>query len=177
MAVTGRRVDAAALAAEYRSRPWRHALRVLLEAPAIVDECEGLCREIFERSAMKRLLVHEGIGMAMDVLRGASVEMGAISREPHALARRQVESTGMERFVTVLSATSGGLWDPAARARDCLEFLGCAPSQAAFVSADPVDLQAVSAMGLRGFAAAWAGPVGETVDRLAEPSSIAALAT
>jgi hypothetical protein len=176
MAVSGTRVDAASLVAEYRGRPWRHALRVLVDSPVLVDECEALCREIFERSAMKRLLVHEGIGMALDVLRGASVEMGAISREPHGLARRQVESTGMERFVAVLSATpAGGSWDPAARVQDCLDFLGCPPAHAAFVSADTTDLHVAETLGLRCFAAAWAGEAGTDHALLEQPASIGTL--
>ncbi len=58
--VTGRRVDASPLAEAYRGRPWRHALEILLDDHSDVPDCEDLCQEIFTRSAMKKLLVHEG---------------------------------------------------------------------------------------------------------------------
>jgi phosphoglycolate phosphatase-like HAD superfamily hydrolase len=157
IAVTGRRVDAAPLAPAYRQRPWRHVLSVLVDAPADRDACESLCDDIYRRSAMKRLLVQEGVGMALDVLRGASVEIGAVSREPHATARRQLESTGLDRFMTVLSATPGGeRWDALARAEDCRAFLGRQRERCVFVSHDSVDLRTVGRAGYACLGAGWA---------------------
>jgi beta-phosphoglucomutase-like phosphatase (HAD superfamily) len=156
--VTGRRAEAAGLADEYRRRPWRHAISILVDSQAEIDECARLCPGIYERSAMKRLLVQEGIGMALDALRGASVEVGAISRLEHRVARKQIDSTGLDRFVTVLSATPGGeSWAPAARIEDCLRFLGWSPGQCAYVACESRDLEAAASVGMSCFAAAWAG--------------------
>lgn len=157
-AVTGRRVSAEPLVAEYRSRPWRSALEVLLDdAGEVARACE-ICPQMYGRSAMKRLLVHEGMGMALDRLRAARVEMGAITREPHARAMRQIESTGMDRFLTVLSPTPEGVaWRPEERWGECLSFLQYPAGECAYVSADLPDIRAVTATGCRGYIAGWVG--------------------
>ncbi len=156
ISVTGRRINARELACDYRGRPWRHALSVVLDRADEIGDCAELCQDIYERSAMKRLLVQEGIGMALDVLRGASIEVGAISREPHAIARRQIDSTGLDRFITVLSASPApGRWEPAIRAEDCRSFLEKSVEQCVFVSGDSFDLKAVEAAGYRCLAAGW----------------------
>lgn len=175
--VTGRRVEARSLATEYRNRPWRHALAVLLDTPGAIDECEGVCRDIYERSAMKRLLVHEGMGMALDALRGASVEIGAISREPHAVARRQVDSTGLDRFLTVMSATPAGTpWDAAARVEECRSFLGWPPHRCGFVSHDIRDLRRVAEAGYPCRTARWVPGALETgFPGLLQPGDLASL--
>ena len=154
--VTGKRTDASALATEYRRRPWRQALMILVDSPVLVDECESLCPAIYERSAMKRLLVQEGVGMALDVLRAASIEIGAISRAEHRIARRQLDSTGLDRFLTVLSATpEDGTWEPAERIDECRDFLGRPPEQCAFVSSEGRDLEAAATVGYQCFEAGW----------------------
>jgi hypothetical protein len=91
--------------------------------------------------------------MALDRLRGERIEMGAVSREPHALALKQAESTGLDRFLAVLAPTPPGVpWDPAARFADCLAYLGRAPAETAFVSPDAQDRSTVEGMGARIFA-------------------------
>ena len=157
VSVTGQRIDARPLCAEYRTRPWRHALSIVLSDLEQIGRCEALCTEMFQRSCMKKLLVHDGIGVALDSLRGLGVEMGAISHEPHALAIKQVQSTGLDRFLSVLSTTpEGSHWDPAERFADCLAFLERDASQCAFVAPAAADLRAVEAAGATCYEAAWA---------------------
>ncbi len=153
------RIDAGPLADEYRRRPWSHALAVIVEDPLQRERCEQLCREIFYRSGMKRLLVHDGISMGLDHLRSRQVEVGAISREPHGIALKQIQSTGLDRFLSVLSATPEERWDPGERFADCLGFLDYEASVCAFVSADMADLRSVEARGGRCFAPGWLEPV------------------
>ncbi|MCC6386505.1 MAG: HAD hydrolase-like protein [Dehalococcoidia bacterium] len=178
IAVTGRRVDARALAAEYHLRPWRHALSILVSDAEEGARCETLCVEMFRRSAMKKLLVHEGIGMALDAVRGERVEMGAISREPHVVALRQVQSTGLDRFIAVLSATPEGQpWQPGERIADCLAFLQTEPARAAYVASDRFDLAEAARAGLVPVFAGWAGqPAVEGVRRLETPGALGRLA-
>lgn len=160
MTVCGRRVDVGPIAGEYQVRPWRDALAILLEDAGQRVRCESLCHTIFARSAMKKLTVFEGVGMALDHLRGRSVEVGAITREPHAVAIKQVQSTGLDRFLSVLSATpAAAAWAVEARLADCLDFLECPPGAAAYVAADPFDLALAARLGIAGWAAGWAGPV------------------
>ncbi|MGE5594895.1 MAG: hypothetical protein ACM3S1_02530 [Hyphomicrobiales bacterium] len=157
LTVSGERVSAQPLAGEYRARPWRHVLSIVLPDSRQVPVCERLCAEMFGRSAMKKLLVHEGIGVGLDALRGAWTEMGAISREPHGLALKQVQSTGLDRFLAVLSPTPDGeRWEPRERFAECLRFLDYEPAQCAFVSADGRDLGEVAALGAECYEAAWA---------------------
>jgi phosphoglycolate phosphatase-like HAD superfamily hydrolase len=154
-AVCGERVSAGDLVAEYRMRPWSHALSILVVDRQQQLSVEQACVTMYERSAMKRLLVHEGIGMALDAVRAHRVEMGAISREPHRLAIRQIESTGLERFLAVLSPTpEGATWDPAARLRECARFLERDPASVTFVGCDSRDMEAAERAG---FATAVAG--------------------
>ncbi|MGI8927229.1 MAG: HAD family hydrolase [Tepidiformaceae bacterium] len=172
-AISGRRIDAGPLVAEYRRRPWAHAAAVIVDEPAQRERCAQLADEMFRRSALKRLLVHEGIGMALDALRGDQVEMGAISREPHPLALRQVESTGLERFLTVLSATPAeARFNPAARAGDCVRFLGYAGEDCAFVGADGAEAALVEAEGLRCFGARWATEADTGLRGVAAPGEL-----
>ncbi|MGH2632719.1 MAG: HAD hydrolase-like protein [Tepidiformaceae bacterium] len=154
--VCNRRISAAPLTAEYRHRPWRHVLGVVVESAEERVRCETLCQQLFYRSAMKRLLVHEGIGMGLDAVRAEHIEMGAVSHERHAIAIKQVESTGLDRFLSVLSTTpQGEAWDVEARFADCLRFLERKPSDAIFVSCDLHDLARLAGAGVRCMLAAW----------------------
>ena len=172
LATTGVRIDAGPLAEEYRGRPFEHA--IALVAPADVrEECAELCREFYGRSAMKRLLIHEGLGMALDVLRGLRVEVGAISREPHALARKQIESTGLDRFVAALSCTpAGGRWQPSQRVNDCLTFFEQPPERCLFISRDMHDLREAAALGLNAYEAGWARGDGTGYPCIAAPGEL-----
>jgi beta-phosphoglucomutase-like phosphatase (HAD superfamily) len=175
--VTGRRIDAAPLAIEYSNRPWRHALGIVLSDPDELEAAASLCGDMYARSALKRLLVQEGAGMALDALRGASVEIGAISREPHAIARRQVDSTGLDRFLAVLSPTPDREhWDPGARLAECRGFLEYEPPKCAFIAADARALEAGRDAGFMAFVAGWCGSApGRTFPVLDQPSSVARL--
>jgi phosphoglycolate phosphatase-like HAD superfamily hydrolase len=136
-AVCGERLTARDLVAEYRLRPWSHALSVLVADRHRQAAVERACATIYERSAMKRLLVHEGIGVALDAVRAQRVEMGAISREPHRIAIKQIESTGLDRFLAVLSPTpKREPWDVADRLRDCARFLQREPASTTFVGCE-----------------------------------------
>ena len=167
--VCNRRVNAEPLVAEYRGRPWQHALTVLVETPAERQRCAELCVTVFERSAMKRLLVHEGSGMGLDALRAGRIEMGAISRRRHSLALKQVQSTGLDRFLAVLSATpEGEPWLPGARVTDCLRFLEREPGECLFVGTGRIELEQIAADGTDCCEAAWAA---------AEPGGFPAIQT
>ena len=156
-ATRGRRVDSSGLVEEYHIRPWRDALAVLAESPEEANRCVDLCHVMFERSAMKKLLVHEGVGMALDALRGERIELGAISRLPHSLAVKQVQSTGLDRFLAVVAATPADeLWRPLDRISQCLAFLEALPARSAFVSGESRDLEQSQTAGIRPYAAAWA---------------------
>lgn len=155
-AALGRRTDASALVEEYHIRPWRDALGILTD-PAESNRCVDLCDTMFARSAMKKLLVHEGVGMALDALRTERIELGAISRLPHGLAVKQVQSTGLDRFLAVVATTPASeRWDPCARINQCLAFLEAAAPGAAFVSGDAHDRDDAGRTGVRPYAAAWA---------------------
>jgi len=106
------------------------------------------------------------------------VEMGAISREPHVVALRQMQSTGLDRFIAVLSATAEGeTWQPAERIAECLAFLDAEPARAAFVSADGFDLAEAARGGLVPVFAGWTGqPAVEGVRRLEAPGALGGLA-
>lgn len=156
-ACSGRRVDAGGMVDEYHIRPWRDVLGVLAQSREEVDSCIELCGTMFERSAMKKLLVHEGVGMALDALRGERIELGGISRLPHALTVKQVQSTGLDRFLAVVASTQAGQpWRPAERVAQCLTFLETTASKCGFLSGDLRDLRLVEAEGVRTYASAWA---------------------
>ncbi len=155
--VCNRRVSAEPLVTEYRTRPWQHVMAILVDSPAERERCCELCVAMFERSGMKRLLVHEGIGMGLDSIRGVGIEMGVISRRRHAMAIKQIQSTGIERFLAVLSATpTEAAWDVRERFGHCLRFLEYEPAQCAYVSTDRIDMAAIAATGACCFEAGWA---------------------
>ncbi len=166
-AALGKRIDSGELVEEYHTRPWRDALRILVAEPADASRCEDLCTTMFERSAMKKLLVHEGIGMALDALRGEAIELGAISRLPHSLTVKQVQSTGLDRFLAVVASTpSSAPWDVKSRIEQCLTFLEADPAKSAYASADRFDIEAAKASGLRTYFAAWGAGSSENVDEI-----------
>jgi phosphoglycolate phosphatase-like HAD superfamily hydrolase len=175
--VTGQRVDAGPLAGEYRHRPWEHALGVLLADSRDAARCAALCGEMFYRSGMKRLLVHEGLGMALDQLRAGRVEIGAISREQHRIARHQIESAGLERFVGALSGTpEGAVWAPAARAAGCLAFFEYRAADCVFVSGEASDLRAAAEAGFVCLEAGWATSEPSGFPQISRPADLPALA-
>lgn len=172
-AVAGRRVDASGLVEEYRRRPVHHVLAILLSDQAELVQCERLCLEMFRRSGIKRLLVHEGLGMALDHLRAGRVEMGAVSREPHAVALKQVQSTGLDRFLAVLASTpEGEAWHVDERIGTCLRFLGAPPESCGFLSGEEEDLRVAVQMGLAAAVAGWTGTDSAIVPCLEAPADL-----
>ena len=126
VAVTGQQLRASRdLVTEYRHRPWRHVFAVLCADTTQAQRCCEIAEAMFHRSALKRLLVFEGIGMALDALRASRIQIGAISRLPHSQAIKQIDSTGLDRFVVVLSPTPDNQkWAPAARIDEVVGYLG-----------------------------------------------------
>lgn len=177
-AITHRRLDASSLVEPFYRRPWSHALRVLLVSPRDVARCEAACQRMYERSSLKRLLVHEGIGMALDALRGRLIDIGAISRSPRGLAQKQIESTGLDRFVDILAPTPEHCpWSPTDRYQECRAFLRHAPAHCAFVGADERDVAEISAAGAPAWLATWPGwSASAGVTSLAGPGDLAHLA-
>ena len=156
MMVTGERPRIEPLVEEYHLRPWRQALSIVVGDGAAVSRCEELCEQMFLRSAMKRLLVHEGIGMALDALRAERIDMAGISRLPNSLAVKQSQSTGMDRFLAIVSGTGEGeRWSPGERFAECLRLLESAPEEAAFIGFDVSDRREVGRSGAQVFVAGW----------------------
>jgi phosphoglycolate phosphatase-like HAD superfamily hydrolase len=111
-----------------------------------------------QRSAMKRLLVFDGIGMTLDELRGARVELGAISRLPHELARKQIDSTGIDRFLSVLEATDEDQpWEPMRLIERSAAFLEVRLSAIRYVGAE-AEVRTLQACGVDAWCAGWAVP-------------------
>ena len=175
MSVANRRIDARPLVEEYHRRPWRDSLAILLDDPEERQRAGELCERIAGRSAMKRLLVFDGTGMALDEIRGAHIEIGAISRLPHAVALKQAQATGLDRFLTVLSATpEGGDWDVGARAGECLSYFGREAGTCIFVGAEARDVETARGLGVVALRAGWL-PGGESPggEALASPAAAA----
>ncbi len=157
LAVTGQRIDPRPLVDEYRLRDWCDAVAIVVSGRIEQEHAATLAAEMFSRSALKRLLVHEGIGMALDVLRGDAIEIGAISRFPHRLALQQTQSTGLDRFLAVLAATPAGeRVDVTARLNACLTFLEYPATDCAFVSGEAAALTSATSAGYVAFEASWA---------------------
>jgi phosphoglycolate phosphatase-like HAD superfamily hydrolase len=130
---------------------------------------------MFERSSLKRLLVHEGTGMGLDHLRREAIEIGVISRERHNLALKQLQSTGLDKFVTVLATTpEGGEWSVASRIGQCLAFLERSPGQVAFISGEGRDLETAQDEGAVVFEACWAAREATGFPAIYEPGEVAA---
>jgi len=155
-AVTGRRISARDLADAYHTRPWRDALRILLDDPRERDAAEDLCLQYAARSALKRLLVFEGVGMALDALRAEQIDMAAITRHPYQLARKQIESTGLDRFFALVVPPPAGRFDPAAQLAEAFRLLETAPAETAVVAPGRFERTAAERAGAVAVAAAWA---------------------
>ncbi len=173
MSVCNRRIDAQPLVDEYHRRPWRDSLAIVLDEPHERRRGQELCERIAARSAMKRLLVFEGAGMALDEIRAARIEIGAVSRRSHAIALKQAQATGLDRFLTMLSATPAGVrWNAPARAAECLAWFGRQPRECLFVGAEARDLTAVRATAIGTIRAAWAPVAGGSSSGLSAPAAV-----
>ncbi|HKS92269.1 MAG TPA: HAD hydrolase-like protein [Tepidiformaceae bacterium] len=171
--VCGCRIDGGPLVSEYSHRPWRHAVTVVVPDVVAREACEAACARIYQRGAQKRLLVHDGVGMGLDWIRSAQLAMGAVSREPHAVALKQLQSTGLDRFMTVLSPTPAGQdWDSGARVGECISYLRREACEVAFVSAEELDLEAAEQLGCRVAMAAWAGRGGGSRPAVTTPAML-----
>ena len=169
MMATGERVETDRLYEEFRSRAWDHAVSILVPDPAMRPRAVDLAEQYYRRSALKRLLVFEGIGMALDSLRGERIEMGGITRENHYHAMRQIESTGVDRFFTVLSPTPDGEeWQPALRIAECARYTETPGDGVLFVSPEIRDLEQANVAGV---AAGWATT--EQEGRVSHPGELA----
>ena len=174
MSVANRRIDAQPLIDEYHRRPWRDSLAILLDDAGEQRRALELCQRIEGRSAMKRLLVFDGTGMALDDIRAARVEIGAISRLPHAVALKQAQATGVDRFLTVLSATpEGEEWAVGTRASECLSYFGREAEGCLFVGVEERDLEAAREMGLVALGARWSPAAEGGSGVLASPAEAA----
>lgn len=174
-ATTGDRIDASKISSEYRLRPWRHALSIVLRDESGTGSIASLCQDIYERSAMKRLLVHDGIGMVLDRFRGEGVEVAAVSREAHQTARKQAESTGIDRFLTALSARGDKAEDILLAVRDCLSFMEHDVRRCAVVSPDVGVLRLAAGIGLACYESAWDGTASGEFPALAAPRGLLSL--
>lgn len=171
--VCGCRIDGGPLAEEYSRRPWRHAVAIVTPDPGSREACASACQRIYERGGQKRLLVHEGVGMGLDWIRSAQIEMGAITRERHDVAIKQLQSTGLDRFMTVLSPTPAGTdWSPVTRFQECVAFLRRTPECCVYVSNDERDIEEIERCGCRGLVAAWAGREGSPRPAVATPAML-----
>lgn len=154
-AVTGRRLSARDLADAYHTRPWREALRILLDDPRERDAAEALCEQYAARSALKRLLVFDGIGMALDELRGELIDMAAFTRLTYGLARKHAESTGLDRFLSLIVPPPEGRFDPAGQLEQCLALLETHATETAVVAPGRFERAAAERAGAIAFTAAW----------------------
>jgi beta-phosphoglucomutase-like phosphatase (HAD superfamily) len=155
LSTCGNRVSVRELYDEYHTRPVDDALSVLVPDFARRDRCAAMFARMSQRSAMKRLLVFDGLGMALDELRGMRIDVGAISRNPHAVARKQIESTGIDRFLAVLEATGEGeCWDAAALVGRAARYLETDERRALYVGIEP-DVDKLEAAGLPAIRAGW----------------------
>lgn len=175
ISVTGKRVSAGPLVEEYHQRPWRHALGILVRDPEEADRCEALCVEMHGRSAMKRLLVFEGIGMALDALRAERIDMAGVTRLAHRTAMKQVQSTGLDRFLAYVAAPhSGEAFGFEDLFRACCDVLESGPHQAAAIVPGVRDQESVLDAGAVAYCPLWAPgaeplgiPIAEPADMLA----------
>lgn len=171
LTVANTRVDASSLVNEYHSRPWSHTASVLVDDPVLRERFAEICEQYFRRSALKRLLVFEGIGMVLDRLRGDRIEMGGITREAHADAMRQIESTGIDRFLAVLSPTNDNTWNPSLRFEECLAYLQRDVTETVFVTAHRHDAEPIAETGAPFVLAGW-GQASVEVDAATHPSQL-----
>jgi phosphoglycolate phosphatase-like HAD superfamily hydrolase len=158
------RIDARDLAENYAHRPVMHALAVVTDDLGVRVECARRWEQLFYRSAMKKLMVHDGVTMMLDRMRHAGIELGVISHEPHTVARKELESTGLDRFLTVLAAQPiDATWLPGERIEQCRTFLEYPPEEICLISWDEDDVDAAEGMGALALRASWpTAEVGET---------------
>jgi phosphoserine phosphatase len=172
LSVAGRRTEPMALADEYRHRPWRDALLVLEPDREHVAAAAALCGKLWLRSALKRITVHAGIGMALAGLLAGGISMAAVTSVALPLARRQAQAAGVDRFLFALERNEDAAGADGNLYAAMAGLLHLRPGDVAFVSGDGAALRSASSQGLRPFKAAWAPGGGGSFPLFEEPGDL-----
>lgn len=157
LSTLGKRIDPHPLLEEYRTRPWKDVISLLVENRKIQQACLALCLQMERRSSLKHLLVFDGIGMALDKIRDLA-EIGVISRWPYSEANKRIQSTGLDRFFTaVIGTDENENWDPRLRFNECYKLLGYEKINSLYIGGEILDINSVISHGSVAHSAGWAG--------------------
>jgi pyrophosphatase PpaX len=139
----------------YVGRPLRE--QMLAFSPERADELVASYREFNHREHDRMLKLYDGIPHLLDSLQRAGIKVGLVTSKSRYTTKMAFDLTGIEGYFDATicadeSARNKPYPDPILL---CLERMGVAPAEAAYVGDSPADIQAAHAAGVEAVAVAW----------------------
>jgi pyrophosphatase PpaX len=139
----------------YVGRPLRE--QMVAFSPERADELVASYREFNHREHDRMLRLYDGIPDLLDSLRKAGIKVGLVTSKSRYTTKMAFDLTGIESYFDATicadeSARNKPYPDPILL---CLEAMGVAPAEAAYVGDSPADIQAARAAGVEAIAVAW----------------------
>jgi pyrophosphatase PpaX len=139
----------------YVGRPLRE--QMLAFSPERADELVASYREFNHREHDRMLKLYDGIPHLLDSLQRAGIKVGLVTSKSRYTTKMAFDLTGIEGYFDATICA-----DESARNKPhpdpillCLERMGVAPAEAAYVGDSPADIQAAHAAGVEAVAVAW----------------------
>jgi pyrophosphatase PpaX len=139
----------------YVGRPLRE--QMVAFSPERADELVASYREFNHREHDRMLKLYDGIPHLLDSLQRAGIKVGLVTSKSRYTTKMAFDLTGIEGYFDATICA-----DESARNKPhpdpillCLERMGVAPAEAAYVGDSPADIQAAHAAGVEAVAVAW----------------------
>lgn len=136
-------------------RPLRE--QMMLFSPEHADELVTVYREFNHREHDRMLKLYDGILHLLDGLLNAGVRLGLVTSKSRYTTQMAFDLTGIESYfdATVCADESAGNKPSPEPILACLEQLGVAPADAAYVGDSPSDIQAARAARVQAIGVTW----------------------
>jgi len=139
----------------YVGRPLRE--QMVAFSPEHADELVVSYREFNHREHDRMLTLYDGVLHLLDSLQRAGIKVGLVTSKSRYTTKMAFDLTGIESYFDATVCA-----DESARNKPhpdpillCLERMGVASAEAAYVGDSPADIQAARAAGVEAIAVAW----------------------
>jgi pyrophosphatase PpaX len=139
----------------YVGRPLRE--QMVAFSPERADELVASYREFNHREHDRMLRLYDGIPHLLDSLRATGIKVGLVTSKSRYTTKMAFDLTGIESYfhATICADESPRNKPNPDPILLCLERMGVAPAEAAYVGDSPADIQAAHAAGVEAIAVAW----------------------
>jgi pyrophosphatase PpaX len=136
-------------------RPLREQMMIF--SPEHADELVASYRVFNHREHDRMLTLYDGVPDLLDGLRRDGVKLGLVTSKSRHTTQMAFDLTGIEGYfeASVCADESAGNKPSPEPILQCLEGLGVAPADAAYVGDSPADIQSARAAGVQAIGVTW----------------------